>query len=193
MALSEGTAHRQTLFPCTFVSACRSSTLERRVGVQSLRRRWGPHPDPPRGKAPPQPSPRGGRGWRGGGGAETSDGVRRFRVISCRDAASVPSKCAGWCSVKSVTSVFKKRLGPSPALPMGEGEAGAVGGAQRLVMRVRRFRVISCRDAASVPSKCAGWCSVKSVTSVLKKRLGPSPALPVGEGEAGAVGGGRRD
>ena len=47
--------------------------------------------------------------------------------------------------------------------------------------------MISCRDAALALSKCAGWFSVRSVTSVLKKRLGPSLALPVGAGEAGAV------
>ena len=46
---------------------------------------------------------------------------------------------------------------------------------KRLMRQVRRFRVISCRDAAFVSSKCAGGYSVKSVTSVLKKRLGPLP------------------
>ena len=56
--------------------------------------------------------------------------VRRFRVISCRDAALALSKCAGWFSVRSVTSVLKKRLGPSLALPVGAGEAGAMWGTQ---------------------------------------------------------------
>ena len=58
---------------------------------------------------------------------------------------------------------------PLPNHPQGEGEARAVESSQRLVVRVRRFRVISCRDAVSVLSKCAGWCSVTSVCSVFKK------------------------
>ena len=41
--------------------------------------------------------------------------VCRFRVISCRDAASVLSKCAGWFSVCSVCSVFKK-IGAPPLI-----------------------------------------------------------------------------
>ena len=52
---------------------------------------------------------------------------------------------------------------PLPNHPQGEGEARAVESSQRLVVWVRRFRVISCRDAASVLSKCAGWYSVYSV------------------------------
>ena len=60
---------------------------------------------------------------------------------------------------------------------------------KRLVMWVRSFRVISCRDAASVLSRCAEWYSVKSVSSVFKKKeLSPSPAFPVGAGEADAMG-----
>ena len=106
--------------------------------------------------------------------------------------------------MNSVSSVLKKNWGPSPALPVGEGEIGAppqpspvgrerlarweLAEFKRLVMWVRSFRVISCRDAASVLSRCAEWCSVNSVSSVLKKNWGPSPALPVGEGEASAVG-----
>ena len=43
--------------------------------------------------------------------------VCRFRVISSRDAASVPSICAVWFSVRSVTSVFKKGQGGAPHHP----------------------------------------------------------------------------
>ena len=81
----------------------------------------------------------GGRGWRGGEG---------------------PPHGAG-----EAHAVGK----PLPNPPQGEGEARAVESSQRLVVRVRRFRVISCRDAVSVLSKCAGWCSVTSVCSVFKK------------------------
>ena len=46
--------------------------------------------------------------------------VRRFRVISCRDAALASSKCAGWFSVKSVSSVFKKtEVAPPQPSPRG--------------------------------------------------------------------------
>ena len=65
---------------------------------------------------------------------------------------------------------------PLPNPPQGAGEAGAVGTCRvaeyrRLVIRVRRFRVISCRDAASVLSKCAEWFSVTSVSSVFKIKI----------------------
>ncbi len=56
---------------------------------------------------------------------ETSDGVRRFRVISCRDAALALSKCAGWYSVKSVTPVFKRPL-PNPPRGGGSGWRGGL-------------------------------------------------------------------
>ena len=89
-------------------------------------------------------------------------------------------------SVNSVSSVFKKNWeAPPRPSPVGEGEIGAppqpspvgrerlarweLAEFKRLVMWVRRFRVISCRDAASVLSRCAEWYSVKSVSSVFKK------------------------
>ena len=75
---------------------------------------------------------------------------------------------------------------PLPDPPQGAGEADAVGARRvtefkRLVLWVCSFRVICCRDAASALSKCAGWYSVKSVSSVLKKDWGAPPRpSPVG-------------
>ena len=49
--------------------------------------------------------------------------VCMFRVIRCRDAALALSKCAGWFSVKSVSSVFKKteEAPPQPSPRGGRG------------------------------------------------------------------------
>ena len=66
-----------------------------------------------------------------------------------------------------------RAMEPLPNPPQGAGEAGAMGARRvgefrSLVMWVCMFRVIRCRDAALALSKCAGWFSVKSVSSVFK-------------------------
>ena len=128
-----------------------------------FKKRLGPLPSPPRGKAPPQPSPGG-----------------RERLARWSPSPTLPGGGGGWLARWSPSPTLPgggggwlARCGFSPTLTVGAGEAGAMGARRvgefrSLVMWVCMFRVISCRDAALASSKCAGWFSVKSVSSVFK-------------------------